>query len=1241
MKQNKLLRLLYLVALWCASAGSFPATAQVTVPNRWKNVQMLGGGFVSGIVYSPTRQDLLYARTDVGGAYRWDAPAQAWIPLTDHLSRFEQDYTGVLSLATDPSDPNRVYLATGLYTQSWAGTGAILASADQGNTWTTTKLGIKLGGNEDGRSTGERLQVDPNLGSVLYLGSSTDGLWKSTDYGASWAKVNSFPVAASPVASGGISFVLFDQASGTPGTATPTIYVGVLQKGAENLFRSTDGGNTWAAVPGQPTGYMAHHAALSADGVLYLTYCDGPGPNGVTAGDVMKYNAATGQWTSIRPDVGQQGGFAGLALDPRKPGTLLVSTLDRWWPGDEVFRSTDDGQTWKPLLASSSFDHSPAPYAAASKPHWLGDLDLDPFDSDKAWFVTGYGVFGSRNITAADAGNGVSWAFLNQGLEETVPLQLISPPAGAPLVSALGDIDGFRHDDVDVSPAAGRLSPRYGTNQSIDFAELKPAYMARTHYNGGARYGAWSADGGTSWTPFGSAPAGAGGGGTIAVAADGSTLVWGPGGTASLFYSRDNGATWTASAGTSGGLVPVADRVNAQQFYVYDASTGRVLVSTDGGASFAVGAANLPALASWELWKGSLRAVFGGEGDLWLTSPSGLFHSTNAGASFTKAAKVQDALKIGFGKAAAGKTYPALYLVGKVNNTEGFYRSDDGAASWVRINDARHQFGGVNALAGDPRTYGRVYIATTGRGIVYGDSEPYDGPAEEPGTVEVLFNENFGSWPALEGGDAATYTGFSGKTQATYSGSFVFIQGWGGGGGYPGASGNATFLGRGGRTDTPLVISDIAIAGYNSLNLSFGLAWQRWWNDPQIPGYRPTIDIRVDDGEWVRLTRTESDYPTLDQEFKRIEMPLVDAAGNALTGRKLSIRLSAPADAVEYRLDDLTLSGKQVIVKAQSIVVAPLNNVPALAAPGGTLQLLAAVLPADATYKGVTWQVAEGADRATISANGVLTAVANGLVTVRATAQDGSGTFGELAVKITDLIPGRVFTIAARHSGKALTVQGGQTKDGVAVRQYAYAGEAHQQWKLAEAGDGTYKLLVLHSGKALSVAKGDPKEGAKVEQAAYQAGAGQHWRIEEAGGGYYKLTAVHSGKALTVSKGQTADTTTLRQNAYTGAAFQQWKFDSVPGGSTRTAATPEPASGQAMHVYPNPATSGAFQVLLEGFQRGEQVVLKVLSPTGQVLYGQTFGEERVITLNQPLRPGVYLVQVLGSKGFVTRKVVVQ
>ncbi|MFT2009956.1 T9SS type A sorting domain-containing protein [Pontibacter sp. 13R65] len=710
------------VLAFCSFISFVQASAQTTDTYQWKNVQIQGGGFVTGVVYNATEKDLLYARTDVGGAYRWDAATASWLPLTNHLNRTEENYTGVLSLATDPVEPNRVYLATGLYSQSWAGNAAILASTDKGNTWTRSNLPIKLGGNEDGRSTGERLQVDPNQNSTLYLGTTTDGLWKSANYGATWAKVNSFPVSNMAPGSGGLAFVLLDKRTGGVNTATQTIYVGVLRKGDSNLYRSTDGGATWAPVPNQITNYMPHHAALDADGTLYITYSDNPGPNGVTAGAVRKLNTATGTWTDLTLPAGQ-GGFAGLALDAQNPGTVMVSTMNRWWPGDEVYRSTDAGATWQPLLEAATWNHTLAPYAAASNPHWIGALAIDPFDSNKSWFVTGYGVYNSTNLSEADKATPVNWVFQNKGLEETVPLKLISPPAGAHLVSALGDIDGFRHDNLDESPAQGRLSPRYGTNTWIDYAASQPDFMVRTHYQSEAHFGAFSTDGGTAWSPFAASPAGVTGGGAIAVSADGAFLVWAPAGVSSVYQSSDRSTTWVASAGAGkANLRVAADKVNANKFYVYDALAGQVLVSTNAGAAFSAAATGLPSVADWQLWASMIYPVPGVEGDIWLTNTvGGLYRSTNSGSSFAKIINVQEATKVGFGKAAEGSTYPAVFLVGKVNNTIGFFRSDDAGATWLRINDDQHQFGGVNDITGDPRIFGRVYLATSGRGIIYGD----------------------------------------------------------------------------------------------------------------------------------------------------------------------------------------------------------------------------------------------------------------------------------------------------------------------------------------------------------------------------------------------------------------------------------------------------------------------------------------------------------------------------------------
>lgn len=72
-----------------------------------------GGGWVTGLA---GKGDRLYARTDVGGAYRYDRPSRSWSQMIAAtgvtLDPRENDYQ-VEALACAPSNPDVVYAAVG------------------------------------------------------------------------------------------------------------------------------------------------------------------------------------------------------------------------------------------------------------------------------------------------------------------------------------------------------------------------------------------------------------------------------------------------------------------------------------------------------------------------------------------------------------------------------------------------------------------------------------------------------------------------------------------------------------------------------------------------------------------------------------------------------------------------------------------------------------------------------------------------------------------------------------------------------------------------------------------------------------------------------------------------------------------------------------------------------------------------------------------------------------------------
>ncbi len=690
---------------------------------KWDTLPIGGGGLVSGIITSKTVPDLRYVRTDVGGAYRWDEPTGKWIALNDWTTSTDKGYTSVESLAIDELNPQNVYMFVGVEYYS-NGRSAILRSSDYGETFEIVEVTdqFRAHGNGFGRTTGERLQVDPNNSNILYCATRHQGLFRSEDAGRTWSRLTSLPVTELGN-DNGIDIVVIDPDSAANGRSQ-TLFVGVCEYG-KTLYRSDDAGATFTPVTGGPNNLFPQRAALASDGNLFITYGNGYGPSGITefplnTGALWKYNVDTETWTNVTP-LNRTHAFGGISVDPANPQRLIASSSNTWWTqepgrgGDRFYLSNDGGASWTDLV-DRGYDMDPngVTWQADIRPsiHWAGCIEFDPFDTTRALVISGNGLFLANDLDAQT----VVWTSNVDGIEETASLALVSLKDG-PTFSAIGDYDGFRHTGVDTYAPVHQ--PTMGTTTDIVVAAQNTDILARV---GSRLY--LTSDQGLTWSQT---PQTKGTKGKLALSADGSTLLHSPENSSTTYRSTDNGASWTTVSGLSvQNARPVADSVNSQKFYVADGN--RLYRSDNGGASFAA-KANLP-------WGGikRLSPMPEREGDIWLTiAPQpwegasdlhGLYRSTDSGATFTQIPGISSAQVVGSGKAAPGKDYPTLYIWGTIDGVEGAYRSTDQGTSWLRINDDAHQYGGpgnAEFIVGDPNVFGRVYMATNGRGFAYGE----------------------------------------------------------------------------------------------------------------------------------------------------------------------------------------------------------------------------------------------------------------------------------------------------------------------------------------------------------------------------------------------------------------------------------------------------------------------------------------------------------------------------------------
>lgn len=676
---------------------STPAPSNLSTNYRWKNVAIGGGGYVTGVYLHPLQKDLAYIRTDIGGFYRWDATNKKWIPLNERLSRKDSNYYGGEALAIDPNNANIVYIAAGKYTASWSGLGTIFKSGDRGQNWTKLNINLPMGSNEDKRWLGARLVVNPFNSKNIFFGSRTNGLWKSSDAGVTWAQVAAFPGKSKNNI--GISSVAFGKTAGL-------MYANAYGDG---LYLSKDTGVTWSKISGSPT--QINRLVIATNSVMYVTHAAG----------VSKYK--NNVWTTITP-TNAKATFSSLTVDPTNPDRLLIAydQYDKHDDANRIFQSNDGGNTWQPK--TPTLNHQVSWWYDWYFGSATSAIEFDPKVPGKVWLTDWYGVWQTPNIDS----NPTVWTNYEKGHEELVSFALATPPQGSALVSGMADVDGFNHNNgLDTYPTKDftRTGAWFQDTYSIAYGENNPLQMVRV---GGHRWsniftGATSTDGGLTWKQFPSFPANVMPL-RVAMSATNPKLFVVSISNGQPIRTTDGGSTWSSVSGLPQGpggawywgQPLVADKVDGNAFYYY--SNGKAYRSIDGGATFKIVNSTLNS-ESWSM----IKTLPGVKGEVWLSlNGNGLHRSPDGGASFSKIAGVETAYLFAFGKPPNDSNIPALYVYGKVTGLgEGIFRSLDYGKTWASIGNSQKLIGNQpNVMEASRQTFGLVFIGTNGRGVYYG-----------------------------------------------------------------------------------------------------------------------------------------------------------------------------------------------------------------------------------------------------------------------------------------------------------------------------------------------------------------------------------------------------------------------------------------------------------------------------------------------------------------------------------------
>lgn len=706
----------------------------------------------------------MIVRSDTPPAlWRWSVSANKWLPLVTAYSMptaYQTSFgtnaaAGCWEARICPSNTQKFYMFYG----GTIGSGPTIpwVTTNQGGTWTAANgTGFPTVTDVDANANGSaefnyKMAVDPHNDAIVYLGLPSQGLWKTTNSGGSWAQDTGVTASTSI----GIA-IAFDPAS-VVGGVTQTIYA---CSNGQGVWRTTNAGGSWTKLntTGMPTAYC--QMVVDSTGKLWLS-------TGTGSRSVWTWTPSTWVNNSVSDGIG----LGPIAVDPNQPLNVVTSS-----PQGRTYLSVDGGTTWTastiittingtgddpwmsfgPAAGFQTPGYTPPPSYGYSGGSYGISMGAFAFDSASNLYCShGFGILESTN-PFANWNTAITWNSKSRGTEALDTTCIVHPPHGNPIGTAwdlpIWNFPNYLSNPTSYPAYYGPTTdfngpmPNYGVQGvrgwHIDYASSapNPAFLVSLTAAGGF----YSPDSGVSWTIFPAQTPFTRSffSGSVASSTATNHIAWCEGDVP--YFTTNNGTGWTACtyAGNQFGVsfapstYVCADRVTANKFYIYSEGDG-FYSSTNSGTTFTK-------VSSFHVSTGQPRfkAVPGNAGHVFWTpgislnalpqTSDFLYWNTNSAASSSSGATdlwntlsdFNSVFDFGFGTVVSGQAYPTIYLAAYRISTGvlGVYKCinfnpSTGTGTWTLMTNSdgtalpEGWFAPINSVAGDPAIDGSCSIA--------------------------------------------------------------------------------------------------------------------------------------------------------------------------------------------------------------------------------------------------------------------------------------------------------------------------------------------------------------------------------------------------------------------------------------------------------------------------------------------------------------------------------------------------